>query len=283
MTIRFNPRWLLVPIFLLSFQLCRAQVVVLPSTISFDLGSSNAPDTQLWDLGGAYQLDMIVVDKRGAATEVRLSFNMIQDGNGRLSNITNDNFGELDFGDNSFFAVVPRITGKVTGSGGTAQVHFTIHMTGNGTLAGQTVNSLSSTITVNAETDPTTGLLTGTSKFSANFPGFLSARGTVSDFTTPMPQGANATWNLSLQLAGLSKLTGTGIVTTSSRPLGLDLSGKLKNGVATIRGIGANNVANTTTIGPGLSATMQIPDPFDSMFFKGKLLGQKLTFSFPED
>jgi hypothetical protein len=124
--------------------------------------------------------------------------------------------------------------------------------------------------------------LTGTSKFSASFPGFLSVRGTVNDFATPMPQGANATWNLSLQLAGLSKLTGTGIVTTSSRPLGLDLSGKLKNGVATIRGIGANNVANTTTISPGLSATMLIADPFDSIFFKGKLLGQKLVFSFPE-
>jgi hypothetical protein len=284
MTIRFNPRWLLLPVLLLSLQFCRAQVV-LPSNISFDLGGSDAPDTQLWDLGGSYDLDMTVVNKKGAATEVRLSFTLLQDATGKLSNITDANFGELDLGDNSFFAVIPRITGKVTGNGGTAQVHFTIHMTGSGTLAGQTVNSLNATLTVDAETDATTGLLTGTkaSKFSANFPGFLSVSGTVRDFATPMPQGANATWNLSLQLAGLSKLSGTGIISTPSRPLGLDLSGKLKNGVATLHAIGADNVPNTVTGARGLSATMQIADPFDSIFFKGKLLGQKLVFSFPED
>jgi hypothetical protein len=33
----------------------------------------------------------------------------------------------------------------------------------------------------------------------------------------------------------------------------------------------------------GLSATMQIADPFDSIFFKGKLLGQRFVFSFPEE
>ncbi|HWD94672.1 MAG TPA: hypothetical protein VG938_20250 [Verrucomicrobiae bacterium] len=283
MTIRFNPRWLLVPILLLSLQFCRAQVVVLPSNISFNLGGSDAPDTQLWDLGGNYLLDMMVVNNRGAATEVRVSFALVQDASGRLSSITEANFGELDLGDNSFFAVVPRVTGKVTGSGGTAQVHFTVRMTGNGTLAGQTVNSLNASVTVNAETDATTGLLTGSAKFSASFPGFLSVNGRAQDFSTPMPQGANAAWNLSLQLAGLSKLTGTGIITTSSRPLGLDLSGKLKNGVANISAHGADNVANTVPGATGLSATMQLADPFDSIFFKGKLLGQRFVFSFPEE
>jgi len=283
MTIRFNPRWLLVFVLLLSLQLCRAQVVVLPSNISFDLGGSDAPDTQLWDLNGDYSLDMTVVNNRGNATEVRVFFTMIQDGTGRLSNITNLNFGELDLGDNSFFAIVPRISGKVTGSGGTAQVHFTVHMNGNGTLAGQNVNSLNATLTVNAETDATTGLLTGTAKFSGNFGGKLSVSGVASDFASPMPQGANATWTLSMQLAGISKVVGTGTVQTPGRSLGLNLSGNLKNATAAIKAKGANNVADTSVGGPGLSATMQLTSPFDSIFFKGKLLGQRLIFSFPED
>lgn len=277
---RFNPRWLLLPIFLLSLQLSRAQVVVLPSTLSFDLGTTT--DTQLWDLNGDYDLNMTVVNKRGNATAVRLSFTLAQDANGKLSNITSLNFGELDLGDNSFFAVVPRISGKVTGSGGTAQVHFTVHMTGNGTLAGQTVNSLNATVTVNAETDATTGLLTGTAKFSGNFGGMLGVSGTVSDFSTPLPQGANATWNLSLQLAGISKVVGTGIVTTTTRPLGLDLSGSLKNGVVNLHAKGVDSVPGTVTGANGLSATMQLANPFDNIFFKGKLLGQKFDFTFPE-
>jgi hypothetical protein len=284
MTIRFNARWLLVPVLLFSLQFCRAQVV-LPSTLSFDLGSSNAPDTQLWDLSGNYQLDVTVVNKSGSATEMRLAFVLQQDARGKLSNPTNENFGELDLGDNSYFAVAPHITGKVTGSGGIAMIHFTIRFNGNGILAGQQVNAFSGTLTVDAETDPTTGLLTGTKvcKFSANFPGLKTISGVIPNFTTLMPQGANATWNLSLQLAGLKRLVGTGIVTTPSRALGLDLSGTLKSGTATVRAIGANNVANTSIGGPGLSATIQSIDPFDSIFFKGKLLGQKLIFSFPEN
>jgi hypothetical protein len=188
----------------------------------------------------------------------------------------------MDIGDNSVFTVFPRIAGKVTtASPGIAHVHFTVRLSGSGTMAGQTVNSLNGTLTVDADTDPTTGLLTGTkdSKFSADFAGSISIRGKVMDFTTPMPQGANATWNLSLQLAGISKV----VVTTPSRSLGLDLSGNLKNGVAKVRARGADNVAGTVPGARGLSATMLLTDPFDNIFFKGKFLGQKLIFSFPED
>jgi hypothetical protein len=95
-----------------------------------------------------------------------------------------------------------------------------------------------------------------------------------------MPNGANATWNLTLQLAGLKKLTGTAVATTPNRALGFNLSGALKNDTATLRARGTDSVANTTG-GKGLSATIQLPDPFDSIVFKGKILGQKLIFGFP--
>jgi hypothetical protein len=287
MTIRFNPRWLLVPILLLSLQFCRAQQIILPSNISFDLGTSGAADTQLWDVGGNYNLDMLVVNKRGNATEVRLAFILIQDATGKLSSPTNslDDAAEMDIGDNSVFTVFPKISGKVTGSGGIAHVHFTVRLSGSGTMAGQPVSSLGGTLTFDGETDPATGLLTATKdcKFSANFVRSISISGTAHDVTTPLPNGANAAWTLSLQLAGLSKLVGTGIVATPSRSLGLDLSGSLKNAVATVKARGADDVANTNPGARGLTATMKLADPFDNVFFKGKFLGQKLTFSFPED
>jgi hypothetical protein len=283
MIIRFNLRWLLVPALLFSLQFCRAQVP-LPGTISFDLGDANiAPETQLWDLSGLYQLD-VPVDHDGLEEELRLSFVLNQSASGKLSTPTNDNIQEMDLGDNSVFAVTPRISGKVTGSGGTARVHFTIQMHGSGTLAGKNVNSFSATLTVDAETDPTTGELLGTrvSKFTAHFPALGTLHGKVFDFFVPMPQGANATWNLSLQLAGLQRLTGTGVITTPSRALGLHLSGEFnsRSDTVKVKAVGANNVANTTG-GRGITATIQLPSTFDSMIFHGKVLGQKLSFGFP--
>ena len=284
MIIRFNPRWLLVPALLFSLQFCRAQVV-LPGTISFDLGGdpTNAPENQLWDLSGGYQLD-VPVDHDGLEQELRLSFVLIQSGSGKLSTITNDNIQEMDLGSNSVFAVTPQIAGKVTGSGGSARVHFTIHLRGSGTLAGKNVNSFSAVLTVDAETDPTTGELVGTkvSKFSAHFPDLGSIQGKVFDFFVPMPQGANATWNLSLHLAGLQRLTGTGVITTPSRALGLNLSGKFNSRTdsAKIIAKGANTVADTTS-GIGIKAKIELPNTFDSMIFNGKVLGQKFSFGFP--
>ena len=285
MTIRFNPRWLFVCVLLFSLQLCRAQIVV-PSSLSFDLGDPETENgTQLWDLSGSYQLDVQVVNKNGAATEMRLAFDLLQDGNGRLSNPTNFNIHELDLGDNSLFAVATHITGKVTGSDGTAQVHFTIRFNGDGTLAGQPANSFSGSLSVDAETDQTTGLLfaTKTCKFSANVPGMINFRGTMPDFTTAMPNGTNATWNLTLQLAGLTKLRGTGLVTTPSRALGLNLTGNFKNGVITARALGANSVQGATSDGSGLKAKIQTADPFDSIVLTGKFLGQKLFISTSTD
>jgi len=280
MTIRFNPRWLLVPALMFSLQFCRAQIDVPPS-ISFNLGDSNSPDAQLWDLGGSYRLDLTVMNN-GFATPVGLSFILIQDGKGNLSSPTNDNTEEMDVTDNGVFTVTPTVKGKVTGSGGLARVHLTIHVRGSGTLANHNVNSFNASLTVDAETDPSSGDLLGTkkSKFAANFPGLTSIRGQA-DFSTPMPQGANATWNLTLQLAALKKVLGTAIVTTPSRAIGLNVSGELKKGVVKLTAKGSDTVPNTTG-GVGAGAAMQLPPTFDSIVFKGHLLGQKLVFGFPE-
>lgn len=283
MRIRFNPRWLLVPALLFSLQFCRAQVEV-PPVVSFDLGSPDAPETQLWDVGGNYSLDLLIAQKNTLQTAVRLTFNLVQDANGKLSSPTNDFFETLQIGDNSFFVGLPKISGKVTGSGGTARVHFTVKFSGNGTLAGQTVNSMKASLTVDAETDPVTGTLEGTkiSKFSASFSGFPGISGTMGvttpAFSTPMPNGTNGSWDLSMQIAALSKVTGTALLTTPSRPLGYDLSGSFKKGTFNIKAKGANDVPDSVSA-VGSSAKIQMPDTLDSLLFNGKVLGQKLFFS----
>src|ERR1700743_3804655 len=280
MTIRLNPRWLLISALLFSLQLCRAQVV--PPTISFDLGPSNSPESQLWDVGGAYTVELVVTEKNGVQVPVEISFNLVQDANGKLSSPTNDIQGVV-INNNSVFLVTPKITAKGTGSGGAARVHFTVKVHGSGQLGGNNVNSFNASLTVDAEADAANGtLLVGnkSSKFSASFPGQGSLHGTA-DFSTPLAPGVDGHWNLTLQLVAISKVTGTGIITTQNRAMGLEVNGNVKNGQFKLTAKGTPNVQDTVT-GVGSSATILMSSPFDTITLKGKILGQKLLFSFTQ-
>jgi hypothetical protein len=275
MTIRLNPRWLLISALIFSLQLCRGQVLV-PPTISFDLGPSVAPQSALWDVGGFYSLNLLVDERSGLEVPVQLTFNLIQDANGKLSAVSND-FQSLIISDTSLFAITSQISGKVTGGGGFARVHFTIRFSGSGNLAAHNDVPVNGFLTVDAETDPSTNLLFDVkSKFSANFSGFSSLKGTT-QFTTDLPPGIDGSWNLTLQLVALGKLSGTGTINTPSRSLGLDLSGAFKGGTFKVKARGANDVQDAQD-GTGSTATILLADPFDSLVLNGKLLGQKVSF-----
>jgi hypothetical protein len=207
-----------------------------------------------------------------------LSFNLIQYSNGMLSGAPND-FQGLTLSDSSFFVITSRINGKVTGFGGVARVHFTVRFSGSGTLAGHEGVPVTGSLTVDAETDPSTDQLVGVkfSKFSANFMGFSSLNGQV-DFSSALPPGIDGSWNLNLQLVALGKVSGTGTIVTPSRVLGLDLTGAFKGGMFKIKAKGANDVPDALD-GTGSSATIFLQSPFDSLGLNGKLLGQKISFS----
>ena len=280
MTIRFNPRWLFALSLVFSLQFCRAQVEV-PPFVNFSLGDTNNPDSQLWDLQGTYSLNLNVVQRNGLVLPVNLNFILLQDASGRLSSPTNDNTEALTVSDNSFFAVLPRVTGKVTGSAGTARVQLNIRFSGTGQVSGQPTTTVKGSFSVTAETDPDSGNLVGTKngKFSINISGMGGASGVVDDFATPMPNGANATWTLSLQLVGLKKITGDAVATTPNRAMGFNLSGKF-DGVFNISCKGVNNIQNTVS-GVGSSFKMQLDPAFDSGSFQGKMLGQHIEFTAP--
>lgn len=281
MTMRLNPRWLLLPALLVLLPICRAQAQVPPS-ISFDLGSSNAPDTALWDLSGGYSLNLTVNERNGTPVPVQFSFTLVQAPNGTLSSPSNDIQG-LVINGNSIFAVVSRISGKVTGSGGSARAHMSIRFSGTGNLGSLNGVGVNGSLSIDAETTPGSTELVGntSSKFSVKFSNSGSIRGTA-DFDTSLPSGVDGTWNLTLNLVPSTPLRGTGIATVNSDAWGLDLSGKNRGGLFKVIAKGAGNVANTLNA-TGSSATMLLSDPFDTLQFNGKFLGQKLGFFFTQD
>ncbi len=278
MTIRLNPRWLLVSVLAFSLQFCRAQSI--PPSLSFNLGPEVAPETQLWDLTGQYNINLDVEGRNGLSMPVQISFFLIQDASGKLSNPA-DSTGGLVFNndDNSSFVVTTKIAGKVTGSGGFAHAHFTVHFQGNGFFGGIQNVTVTGSFNVDADTDPSTGELVATkiTHFEANMPGVNNVKGTA-DFVTGLPSGVNGSWNLSLNVAGLSKFTGVGSVNMPTQSFGVDLNGKFKGGLINLKATGATDVPNTSS-GKGSSAKILLTPSFDTLQVDGKLLGQKISFN----
>ncbi len=282
MTIRLNPRWLLVSVLLFSLQLCRAQITV-PPTLSFDLGSDDPADCKLWDITGNYALNLNVEGRNGLSVPVQIDFFLQQGPTGKLTT-SPGNVSGLVFNDdnNSQFAIATAISGKVTGSGGLGRVHFTVHFAGNGSFGGIQNTTVKGSVTVDAETDATTGQLVATkaTHFSANIPGVNNISGVAHDLTTPLPGGVDGTWNLTMNFAGLNKLTGTGIVRLPHQSFGLDLTGKF-NGLFKIQAKGTTDVPDTVS-GKGSSAKVFLTPDFTTVQVEGKLLGQKIDLNVTE-
>jgi hypothetical protein len=281
MTIRLNPRWLLVPVLLLSLQISRAQTV--PPSVSFDLGPDAGATTQLWDLTGNYDVNLDVQGRNGLSVPVQISFFLIQNAAGKLSTSSNNITGLVFNNDaNSAFAITTKISGKVTGSDGFARAHFTVHFRGNGSFAGVQNLTVGGSMTVDAEVDPSTGQLVGTkiSNFQANM-GVNNVNG-KSDFAAALPDAVDGSWNLTLTLAGLSKFTGLGAINMPHEAFGLHVSGKFNGGpaggVVVLNAKGANDVQNTSS-GNGSNAKLLLSTDGSTLQLDGKLLGQKMSFN----
>jgi len=276
MTIRLNPRWLLVSVLLFSLQFCRAQSI--PSSVSFSLGPDVAPECALWDLQGDYSVFLELNARNGLSLPVELSFSLRQNAAGKLSSPAG-NFGGLVFNndDNSAFAITTKVAGKVTGSDGFGRVHFTVHFHGNGSFGGIQNLSVSGSLTVNAEADPSTGQLVGVrlSNFTAKIDGINNITGR-SDFVSGLP--TDGSWNLSLDVAGLNKLIGTGIVAMPQESFGIDLAGNFRGNLVRLHANGANNVLNADS-GRGIHAGIVLTPSFDTLQLRGKLLGQRVFFN----
>jgi len=266
-------------------QFCRAQdEIQVPPTLTFALGSDASTDNKLWDLTGNYDLNLTVVDHNGLSVPVAISFFLNQDANGRLST-PRDNFTGLVFSDadHSAFAILCTVRGKVTGSDGLGRAHFTVRFSGNGSFGGVQNVRVSGSVNVDAEVDASTGELSSTraTRFVANISGVNSVRGT-SDFTTPLPSGVDGTWNLTLNLAGLQRLTGTGVFATQNNAFGLNLRGRFDGTNVRLRARGSAGVPGTRS-GRGSNANISLPSDFSTVTVNGRLLGQKVTLNVPVD
>lgn len=284
MTIRFNLlRYLLISALLFSLRVCHAQSSNVTGTVTFSFGDT--PATQLWDLSGGYSLNLVINQHNGIQVPLQLNFNLVEDARGNLTAPPGD-FQALTFGDSApaLFTVSYTITGKVTGSGGAARARFTIRMTGNGTVGGITVNSMSAILVVDAQPNAEDGLLHGPARFSAKFSnGVEGVSGTIGDIATALPAGVDGTWTLTLQVAAFNSLSGSAVVATSSRTFGFVVTGPFDQSSgdfdARLHGASTSTVPNTMISGAGSDANARIDTSFNLFILDGTFMGQRLSIS----
>jgi hypothetical protein len=129
---------------------------------------------------------------------------------------------------------------------------------------------------VTLDGDTSSGQLAGKIRsFESNIGGLNHISG-KSDFSVGLP--TDGSWNLTLNVAGLTKFVGTGIVGLPNQTLGLDLNGNFRNGLLKLQAKGASDVVNAQP-GQGLSAKIFLTPSFETLQLEGKLMGQKITFN----
>ena len=181
------------------------------------------------------------------------------------------------------FVITTKIVGKVTGSGGFARAHFTVHFSGNGSFGGVQNVTVSGSFMVDADTS--TGELSGRVKDFRSKVDNLNRIDGRSDFSASLP--TDGSWNLSLNIAGLTKFVGVGAINMPQHSFGLDLNGRFNNhlGVIALHARGASNVPNTIS-GKGSNPRIFVTPSFDTLQVQGKMLGQRMSFNVgttPED
>lgn len=280
MRIRLDVRcFLLISALMLPLSLCRAQTTTVPALVTASFGTNDG--TQLWDLTGDYSVSATVTERNGITIPLTVDFHIVQDASGNLRGVPGD-FRILDLNSNAF-AVGYRITGKVTGSGGSAQARFTVRFIGNGQVGSLPNVRFSAVLVVNASPNPEDALLDPITpaKFSARFSGGLeSVNGTLPDFDPPLPSGVDGTWTLTLQMIGGRSLNGSATITTGpGQIMGFTVTGPVNGNAnsATARLRGSRAISGTTISGVGSKATIFSDVAFDNFSVNGKVMGQQIV------
>jgi hypothetical protein len=264
---------------LLSLSLCRAQTV--PSEVTFTFGTTN-DGTQLWDLTGTYGVNMTVTTKNGLQVPVTLGFSILQDADGNLRSVPGDLQG-VALNDIALVGVNDKVSGKVTGSGGSAEAKFVVHFSGSASIGEFQNVRFSAVLIVDATPNSVDGQLDAVSvKFSARFGGnFEGVDGTVepANFFCPLPSGVDGSWTLDIQMLGGNSLAGSATVTTGvGHVFGFKVSGPVNagNAIAKLRGVRGGIVTQNISSGSS-KITIASDVTFDDFLLDANLMGQKLV------
>jgi hypothetical protein len=249
----------MLPLLLLSLQFSRAQAPTGTFDYGFDAFSG------VWDLTGEYSTDLFVQQGNGQEVEVALSYNIIQDAQGKLSGTGTT--GILIGAEPVAGSYV--VSGQVYKKNGIAHATLVIRVNGDAFVGGKFIHFSFTVTLLNGTIDPEDATLFGSCKVSGKFAG-ASLNGNAF-FETALPADMTGDWTLTVTITPLSKLVGTGLITLSNgRTATFTLLGDF--------GFGAGSHLNLAGSADTRRSAMKVALFEDTSFnaAKGIVFGQKI-------
>lgn len=208
------------PVLLLCGPFCQAD----PPSGALSYSLTN----RLWDLTGSYALNCAFRGAGGKLITSSYGVEIGQDGRGFLRGAGQN---ILILVGNVPFAASYTAKGKVTRSHGVSRAVLEVRLYGDTDLIpGRLTHFRITAVYKVTQFDPASGVLRGTVRANANFPGIGGGSATT-DFSAPLPGGMDGTWNLNLNVIPFRTLGGNATVTLSNgRTLDFSLKGHYSSG-----------------------------------------------------
>jgi hypothetical protein len=243
-------------------------VVAAPPTGSFthQFSTNEAP---LWDLTGVIPLEQTVIGTAGVEIPVAFGVLVDQDNRGRLRGTGG---AVVVIGADTVTGQY-RATGRIWTSGGVVRAKLTVKLNGKGEIAGQATTFRISAVhhfDLNADELQLDGRVNGSARFAKLVNGPI--RG---DSVSPLAEGNDGSWTLTLEIVPLKRLGGSATATlVSGRVCVFNLKGSHSASSDTSRiklsGVGAARKLRFDLRTRG--------EDLELIELKGKALGQNLKY-----
>jgi hypothetical protein len=185
----------------------------------------------------------------------------------------------VQVGDSDFLAAFCHASGRVSGGGNNpVRVFLSVHLTGEGQIAGTVETRFSISVAYNLTFNPESGALEGSSRGNATFSNLANGRiRSIDSISVGLPGGGDGSWEANMNIVPFNRLIGSAqIVLSGGRTVNGQLAGHFDagSGLSVVRFMGTN-------VDRGSAATFSLSTTdagTDIETVHGKILGQRILF-----
>jgi hypothetical protein len=232
--------------------------------------------TPLIDMTGTFQVSDQIIGAGGQPIALNYGVGITHSTSGALRG---NGTALVQIGDSDFLAARYRASGRVSGGGNNPiRVFLSVHLTGEGQIAGSVETRFSISVAYNLTFNPEEGDLEGSSRGSAAFSNLASGRvRSIDSISVGLPGGGDGSWEANMNIVPFKQLVGSAqVVLSGGRTVNARLTGHFDagSGISVVRFAGTN-------VDRGSSAIFSLSTTdagTEVETVHGKILGQRILF-----
>lgn len=240
--------------------------------LSFDFDNS----TPLIDMTGDFNVSDQIIGAGGQPIALNFGVGLTHKSSGALHGAGT---AIVQIGDSDFLAASYHASGRVSGGGGNpVRVFLSVHLTGDGVIAGSVPTHFNISVAYNLIFNPDDVALEGSSAGKAAFSNLAAGRiRSIDSISVGLPGGGDGSWTANMNIVPFKRLIGSGqIVLSGGRTVNGRLAGRFNagSGISVIHFGGINTDRGSSVI----FSTSTDDEGTSIETARGKILGQKILF-----